>query len=360
MYMVNYLGNVEIATLAKDSSSLSTWYIPMFNYVGTVYISQFDSGTNLIGSGVLSTVSTNGISISRSTSFWNNSAMSVNYNNDSSSWGLQFTNVTLASYSLVVMFVGIKGTGFAFQGNNPAYSTYTITGTSPSSVVYHGNYTTMTFLTAGTSTINFNGGATFQGNGNPSGYTTYTLNGTSNTSLNGVSGSSGAGCAYLQANQTVTGTNVGVSVGSSGATSIITIDNTQYKYTVGTAPTFPFSYNNGGTSTTTVQLYPAGGGGSAGPAGPGTSTYNTQTGGAASTGYNNVGLKGNDGVQWVTMKGTKIDKTYTYPGTGGGGTNGTLPSSANNPDGSPSTAYGATGAVVLTLSGKWQLYITPP
>ena len=117
MYMPGVLGNVSTATLAEGSSIVTTWYIQLNNHVGTAYVSQINSTGNLIGSGVLN-FSANGWPITGTQAY--SESMVVEYNPTPGNWGLKFTNVSLADYTLVVMFVGLNNGNISFTDTDPS------------------------------------------------------------------------------------------------------------------------------------------------------------------------------------------------------------------------------------------------
>ena len=353
MYMSTSLGYISIATLPQNfNNSVTTWYIPMFNYVGTAYISQINAGGGLAGNGVLTNINANSVPITGTQNF--GGGMVVQYNPIGGNWGLQFTGVNLANYTLVVMFVGLYNANIYFTGNNPSNGSYTTSGTAPY-VAYHGNYTTLIFYADGG--ITFSSAATFQGNDSASGtgtgtnrYTTYMLTGTYNTIAYSNPGGQGATCVYMPQGGS-TGTSLTATVSKYGNANLNTslkIDNTTYTATFnGGAPGGPFwGIYQGGTGSAnykdpiTNKDIKGGGGGSAGPGGQGisaTATYtNSYIGGAANTSYYNIGTSG--------MNGNTGSSSNAGPG-GGGSNNG---------------VNGATGAVVVTVAGLWEPYIPNP
>ena len=123
------VGHVYTATLALNSSSKTTWYLPLFNYSGSVYVSQIYSSGEMSGSIVWSNITASnaagglgGFSPNYITSNCVDT-MSLQYNPAGSWWGLQFTNVDLTSYNLSVMYVGLGG---------PSNGSLTLTQDDPS------------------------------------------------------------------------------------------------------------------------------------------------------------------------------------------------------------------------------------
>ena len=116
-YMVDYgLGSISRARLYINSSTSTTWYIPMVDYVGTIYVSQINGGGSLAASFVLN-VNANA---SGSPSYGLSTGAIVGYNTTrGANYGLQFSNINLYNYSLVVMFVGTNAGDFTFQNYSP-------------------------------------------------------------------------------------------------------------------------------------------------------------------------------------------------------------------------------------------------
>jgi hypothetical protein len=128
--MVTYqiVGHVYTATQALDSTSTTTtWWIPLYNYSGSVYVSQIASGGNMVGSIVWSNITASnatypGFSTNYITSNVSDT-MSLQYNSYGNYWGLKINNVDLTSYNLSVMYVGLGGPSngvLAFSDTDPS------------------------------------------------------------------------------------------------------------------------------------------------------------------------------------------------------------------------------------------------
>ena len=129
--MVTYqiMGHVYTVTQALDSTSTTTatLWLPLFNYSGSVYVSQIASSGSLSGSIVWSNITaagggSGGFSTNYITSNVSDT-MSLQYNPSGAWWGLQFTNVDLTSYNLSVMYVGLGGPSngvLAFSDTDPS------------------------------------------------------------------------------------------------------------------------------------------------------------------------------------------------------------------------------------------------
>jgi hypothetical protein len=326
-----------MGTLALSSTSTTTtWYIPLYNYVGAVYISQIDSIGTLLGGFAWTNISALPFSTTyNSSNFYD--AMVVSYNTSGGNYGLQITGADLTLYSVCVMYVGTKDSAgpVTFQTNNPAYPYYTINGTGATFKTDNSTYTSLEFLygTNVSTTVTFSQTATLLdlGTAPTYDYTSYMLNGTSDIGTGNTTGGPGATCYALPTSSpafTIAGsTTVTINIGTPGSpTSSIdlpggTITAFTTEYLGGDGSKYPEGGDGGG-----------GGGGSAGPGGSPANTTDNATGGLANTTYNNIGSAGQTAV------GTGIG------GAGGSGTN------------NATVGTGSTGAVVLTLSGYWVLY----
>jgi len=337
--MPSSLGNISTATLVQNLSTNTTWYIPMFNYVGSVYISQINSGGSLIGTGVLTYVNANSYAITGTQNF--SGGMVVQYNPTGGNWGLEFTNVNLANYTLIVMFVGLSLGNISFTANNPSFSTYTVTtGTAPTCSTFSvGSIYYTRFVFYSTGAIQFSSAAAIQGNDSASGYTTYMLSGTQ--SSNTGDGTAGATCVYIPTGTGYSTQNFSVStIGFwNDTTTTVTIDSGTFSCTVFSgAASAPFNGSYaGGSGSDDQHGYLGAGGGSAGPGGPGTSAIASTPSfpsipGQANVAYNSLGKNGTSGSD-------------SRGGIGGSGQAST-------------GSTGASGLVVITVAGLWQLYVS--
>jgi hypothetical protein len=322
------LGAVSMVTLATNPSSTtsSTWYIPMSNYVGSVYVSQIDAGGNLVGSCAWTNISANTFTPQYISSNFSD-GMAVGYNSAGAYLGLQFTGVQLANYSLCVMYVGtVDGGGsLAFQNKNPLTTNYyTISGAAPTRISDNSTYTSLEFYADATITFSTTVTLLDTSTTNTTGHVSYTLTGTSNPTST-TKTSAGADCSSLTSDS-------GLQISSASSTTItIGYPSTSTTTLTTTILVDGLAIADFDTSFSGGVGYngKGGGGGSAGPGGPGTAGSST-LGGGANTGYNNVGKPGQDLVG-------------TTSGAGGGG--------ATSLQG-----YGAYGAAVLTLSGVYCIY----
>ena len=328
------LGNFSTVTLAQNSSStVTTWYLPIYDYTGSVYVSQINSSGKLLGSCVWSNISAfnNGFSTSyNSSNFSTNpstaTTMAVGYNTNAANLGLEFTNVDLTSYSLCVTYVGMLGGGLTFTFSNPSSANYTITnGNAPTVKTDNSTYTSLEFY--GTTTLTFGQPVTLLDLGTAiSGYTSYMLNGTSDklTAIaSGTSGGTGATCYALAS-------GAGLPIAAGAIVTITTGKGTVTTITVAGAPITGFTaMTNGGSGYNNGAA--GGGGGSAGPGGAGLPSTSLSGGAPASsttTTYKNIGNAGQ----------TSTSSTY---GAGGSATN------------SLTIGQGSVGGAVLTLYGYY-------
>jgi hypothetical protein len=200
------LGSISRTRLPINFNNNQTvWYIPMYNYDGTIYVSQINSVGSLAASCVLK-VNANA-SVSTTYLYPNNTYATAGNNASGPNYGLQFTGIDLRYYSLVVMFVGTNaGTEagyFKFQGNNPANPSYTLTsGTAPTVDYLNNTYTRLRFYYNGS--ITFQNPVTLQGSTGNS-YASYILNGTksvlgASSSTDTINGTNGSNCLYMRSN----------------------------------------------------------------------------------------------------------------------------------------------------------------
>ena len=347
------LGSISRTRLTINFNNNQTvWYIPMYNYDGTIYVSQINVGGSLAASCVLNVNALTSVSTTMSGGATAGSNIASGPNN-----GLQFTGIDLRYYSLVVMFVGTNAGDFKFQGNNPAYGSYTLTSGTPPTIgrfntTPQGNITRLAFYSTGA--INLGQWAPLAGNKGQYGgtsqdrsstniaYTSYILSGTATPNDKG--GTSGANCLAMSVDSANTNTlsakiNSG-SEGHAGCDCTLTTAFGTFTCSVNSnnkSGSFDLGYIGGaaGGNNTTVGS----GGGSAGPGGDGyagssSSPYNTV--GGASIYYHNLGSNG------------KVAAGSTWGGDGGAGT------FRNN---YPNPNY---GLVVVVLYGFWDQLIPGP
>ena len=354
------LGSISRTRLPINFNNNQTvWYIPMYNYDGTIYVSQINSVGSLAASCVLNVNALTSVSTTMSGGATAGSNIASGPNN-----GLQFTGIDLRYYSLVVMFVGTNaGTEagyFKFQGNNPANPSYTLTsGTAPTVAYLNNTYTSLSFYYNGS--ITFQNPVTLQGSTGNS-YASYILSGTNPTNTaNSNNGSSGATCVYMRSNATSTTsyltatinntttnshTDCSLTTSAPGVTPPVQFSsNVSINSTNGLSSPFN-SYFSGGagsnsysiTSTTpwgsSTTNYFGVGGGSAGPHGPGGAAYQSTVGAASSYNGYTTGLPGQGATN--------------YPGVGGGAKR------------DATAYYGNTGAVVAIIPGHLELSIPGP
>jgi hypothetical protein len=104
----------------SGGSTTTTWYLPLFNYTGSLYISQLDVSGSLIGSGVWSNVSAKQYTTNYYTYSYSDS-MDISYNSSATGYGFMFTGVNSPNYSLYVTFMGViqRTYSFTFISTNP-------------------------------------------------------------------------------------------------------------------------------------------------------------------------------------------------------------------------------------------------
>lgn len=109
------------AVLDISSNKTTTWYLPLFNYTGSLYISQVDLSGSLIGSGVWSNVSATQLYTTNYYTYAYSDKMDVSYNSTATGYGFMFTGVNLPNYSLYVTFMGViqRAYSFTFTSTNP-------------------------------------------------------------------------------------------------------------------------------------------------------------------------------------------------------------------------------------------------
>ena len=105
----------------SSNSTTATWYLPLFNYTGSLYISQLDLSGTLIGSGVWSNVSATQLYTTNYYTYAYSDSMDVSYNSTAAGYGFMFTGVDLPKYSLYVTFMGViqRAYSFTFTATNP-------------------------------------------------------------------------------------------------------------------------------------------------------------------------------------------------------------------------------------------------
>lgn len=328
-------------SVLQSSSSLTTWYLPIYNYVGTIYIMQSNSGNGTIGYGVWSNITSLGSSTTNYTHAYSD-AMVVSYNGGGQFpyYGLEFTGVNLNNYTLAITYIGINGPAWGLVSTDPVSPTIiTSSGTKPT-ILATDSATYTTIVMYATASLTFSQAATISNN--ISSNYTYVINGTPSIGAS-TAAATGASCIYLNSSTAYSSvTSLSTTIGSpSSIITTLTINSTAV--ITGGSYSSNFSINHGGLGggyiTYGFYTYGGGGGGAGGPTG---------TGGTGNPGYisNSVGHVGtgglNNGVGGAGGNGSQVAGTAYQSGCGGGGA-------------LVSNTGGANGATVITLVGVWSI-----
>jgi len=327
-------------SVLQNSSSLTTWYLPMYNYVGTIYIMQSDKGTT-IGYGVWSNITALGSSTTNYTYAYSD-AMIVSYNGSGQFPydGLEFTGVNLNNYTLAITYIGINGPSWGLVSTDPVSPTIvTSSGTKPT-ILATDSLTYTTIVMYATASLTFSQVATISNN--ISSNYTYVIDGTPSIGAS-TTAATGASCTYLNSSTAYSSvTSLSTTIGSpSSHRTTLTINGASVISSQSYSNNF--SINNGGAGggyiTYGFYTYGGGGGGAGGPTG---------IGGTGESGYtsNGVGYGGdggaNNGMGGSGGKGSKATQPAYQSGCGGGGA-------------LVSNTGGANGATVITLVGVWAI-----
>lgn len=347
---MNYTTVLEI----DINSTITEWYLPICDYVGTLYISQYSSTGSQIGSGIYN--------VSSNSSSFN---IIINQFSDimSLTWltrytGLKFAAVDLKNYSLSVLFTGIIKIGSfpSFTSVSPVLNTLTVlSGTAPT-IYSTDNNTYTAFAFYSDAVMNCIVDATILGTDttNSSGYYTYLIDSTE--APLGYDGSNGATCTYLHKN--VDGvTQFKVTFNSNATKTLLDIQTLLTIVYKSTVHVDYFSEHPGGAGGTGNASYGGGGGGAGGifcvgNDGDDATTTSAGSGGMSGDARNPIGIISGSGETNLTSPGSGaismngLDGTTTGSGGvgGGGKKNSAAPSSGAMP-----------GFALVTLKGHWIL-----